>query len=194
MDHPSSPKTVFFIGKPGSGKGTQAKLLAARTGWTILASGSQFRAIAEEDTAVGHKVKQELAQGLLMPHWFAMYLYQRALFSVPEDANIIFDGFNRKVQEAELNIATLQWLGRPFTVLNIEVSDAEVIQRLEGRAKTSGRSDDHQDIVDERLEEYRDHTTKALESFRKMGVLIDINGEKSEVEVSNLVNEALGLS
>ncbi len=187
------PKTVFFIGKPGSGKGTQAKLLAARTGWTILASGSQFRAIAEENTAVGRKVKEELAQGLLMPHWFAMYLYQRALFSVPEEASIIFDGFNRKVPEAELNIATLQWLGRPFTVLNIEVSDEEVMRRLEGRAKTSGRSDDHQDIVDERLEEYQDHTTRALDTFRKMGVLIDIDGEQSELAVAEQVNEALGL-
>ena len=193
MDRPS-PRTVFFIGKPGSGKGTQAKLLATRTGWTILASGAQFRAIAEEDTAVGRKVKEELAQGLLMPHWFAMYLYQRALFSVPEDANIIFDGFNRKVPEAELNIATLQWLGRPFTVLNIEVSDEEVIRRLEGRAKTSGRSDDHQDIVDERLEEYRDHTVKALETFRKMGVLVTIDGEKPEAEVADQVNEALSLA
>jgi adenylate kinase len=186
-----TPATVFFIGKPGSGKGTQAKILAAKTGWTVLASGAQFRAIAEENTMVGRKVKEELAKGVLAPHWFAMYLYQRALFSVAEDANVIFDGFNRKVPEAELNIATLTWLGRPFTVLNIEVSDVEVKKRLEGRALTSGRSDDHQDIVDERLEEYREHTMRALEIFRNMGVLIDIDGEKSEEEVAAQVMAAL---
>lgn len=182
------------MGKPGSGKGTQAKHLAAKTGWTILASGAQFRAIAEEESAVGRKVKQELAQGLLMPHWFAMYLYQRALFSVPEDADVIFDGFNRKVAEAELIVESLAWIGRPFTVLNIEVSDEEVTKRLKGRARTSGRDDDHQDAVVERLEEYRTHTAKALEIFREQGVLIDINGEQTPEAVARDVEAALGIT
>ena len=189
----NDPKTVFFIGKPGSGKGTQAKLLAEKTGWTVLASGAQFRAIAEEDTVVGRKMREELAQGMLAPHWFAMYLYQRALFSVAEDTSIIFDGFNRKVQEAELNVATLEWIGRPFHVINIEVSDEEVQKRLEGRAKTSGRSDDHQDIVEERLEEYQQHTIPALEIFRKKGVLITINGEQSPEAIAADVVTALGV-
>jgi adenylate kinase len=185
--------TVFFIGKPGSGKGTQAKILAERTGWIILASGAQFRALAEEDSVVGRKLRDELAQGQLAPHWFAMYLYQRALFSVPEDASVIFDGFNRKVQEAELNIATLEWIGRPFTVVNIDVSDDEVRRRLDGRAQTSGRSDDHQDVVEERLEEYQEHTVKALEIFRTKGVLIDIDGGQAPDEVASSVAAALGL-
>lgn len=189
----NEPRTVFFIGKPGSGKGTQAKILAQRTGWTILASGAQFRAIAEEDTVVGRRMKKELAEGLLAPHWFAMYLYQRALFSVPETESIIFDGFNRKVPEAELNIATLEWIGRSFQVVNIDVSDDEVRNRLEGRAKTSGRSDDHQDVVEERLEEYQEHTVKALELFRKKGVLIDIDGSASPEEVTESVQKALGI-
>lgn len=189
----NEPKTVFFIGKPGSGKGTQAKLLAEKTGWTILASGAQFRAIAEEDTVVGRKMRDELAKGMLAPHWFAMYLYQRALFSVPEGTSIIFDGFNRKVQEAELNIASLEWIGRPFHVVNIEVSDEEVRNRLEGRARTSGRSDDKQDAVEERLEEYQEHTMKALEIFKAKDVLIDINGEQTPEAIAADVAKALGL-
>jgi adenylate kinase len=189
----NEPKTVFFIGKPGSGKGTQAKLLAERTGWTILASGAQFRAIAEEDTVVGRKVRDELAQGMLMPHWFAMYLYQRALFSVPEDTSVIFDGFNRKVEEAELNISSLEWIGRPFHVINIDVSNEEVERRLQGRAQVSGRSDDRQDAVEERLQEYKEHTLKALEIFRTKGVLIDINGEQTPDAIAADVVKALGL-
>lgn len=186
-------KTVFFIGKPGSGKGTQAKRLAEKTGWTILASVSQLRAVAKEDTLVGRKIRDELAKGILVPHWFAMYLYQKALFSVPEDTSIIFDGFNRKVQEAELNIASLEWIGRPFHVVNIEVSDEEVERRLIGRAQTSGRSDDKQDVVEERLQEYAEHTMKALEIFRAKGVLIDINGEQTPDEVAADIVKALGL-
>ncbi|KND51339.1 MAG: adenylate kinase [Parcubacteria bacterium C7867-001] len=188
-----TPKTVFFIGKPGSGKGTQAKLLAAKTGWTILASGAQFREIAKEESLLGRKVEEALAQGLLMPHWFAMYLYQRALFSVPEDQSIVFDGFNRKLAEAELNIATLEWLGRPFVVLNIQVSDEHVKERLAERAKTSGRSDDRQDAFDERLDEYRAHTTQSIDLFREKHSLIDINGEQTPEEVFADICKALNL-
>ncbi|MFM2330801.1 MAG: hypothetical protein RLZZ26_308, partial [Candidatus Parcubacteria bacterium] len=122
-------RTIFFLGKPGSGKGTQAKMLAAKTGWHVYGSGDLFRAIAKQDTPVGRKVKEENDAGILQPHWFAMYLYLNSLFSVPEGAGAIFDGFNRKVPEAELIVDSLRWLGRPFTVLNIQVSDESVLKR-----------------------------------------------------------------
>lgn len=188
-----SPRTIFFIGKPGCGKGTQARLLAERTGWPIRASGAQFREIAKEVTAVGRKIKNEIDNGQLAPHWFAMYLYQRALFSLPEDSNVIFDGFNRKVPEAQLIIDSLNWLDRRFTVIEINISDESVRERLMGRCKKSGRLDDHQDIVEERLEEYAEYTTKALDIFRDLGVLITIDGEPSPKEVAVSVAEALKL-
>lgn len=190
----SAPRTIFFIGKPGCGKGTQARLLAERTGWPVMASGAQFRAIAEEPTAVGRKIKAEIDNGFLAPHWFAMYLYQRALFSLPEDSSVIFDGFNRKVQEAELIIDSLNWLGRSFIVIEIDISDATVYERLKGRSKKSGRADDHQDIVEERLEEYTEYTTKALEIFKNLGVLVSIDGEPSPKDVAASVAQALQLS
>ncbi len=185
-------QTIFFIGKPGCGKGTQAKMLAAQTGWHVLASGDQFRAIAEEDTPAGRKTKQEIEQGLLSPHWFAMYIYLRSLFSVDADQDIIFDGFNRKKPEAELIVDSLRWLGRPFTVLNIAVSDEEVRRRLEERRKVSGRVDDHH--VEKRLEEYNTFTVEALQVFKDMGVLIEINGEQSPEGVAVDISKALGLS
>jgi adenylate kinase len=185
------PKTVFFIGKPGCGKGTQAKILAEKTGWDVLASGDQFRAIAKEDSAVGHKVREEVEQGLLAPHWFAMYLYLKSLFSVPSDTSIIFDGFNRKEEEARLVIDSLIWLKRPFTVIEIAVSDEEIRNRLEGRKAAQGRADDH--YVETRLEEYKNYTTKALSLFGDMGVLTTINGELSREEVAKEISRALGL-
>lgn len=190
MNH---PQTVFFIGKPGSGKGTQAKKLAAKTGWIVKAAGEQFREMAKEESVLGKRIREDLDNGLLMPHWLAMYLYQRALFSVKDEDSVIFDGFNRKVPEAELNIATMQWIGRPFTVLNIEVSNDEVRRRLEGRAQNQGRGDDHQDAVEERLDEYETHTTKTIEIFKNLGVLIDINGEQDPEAVFADVLKALHL-
>lgn len=185
-------RTIFFIGKPGCGKGTQAKLLSEKTGWKVISSGSQFRAIATEDTSVGRKVKSEMEAGLLSPHWFAMYLYLKALFSIGSDEGVIFDGFNRKVPEAELVIDSLAWLGRPFSILDIRVSDAEVQKRLAKRKDIEGRVDDS--AVDERLKEYRGFTEPAIEIFRRDGTLIGINGEQTPEQIATDVNAALGLA
>lgn len=187
----STPQTIFFIGKPGCGKGTQAKLLAQKTGWIILASGDQFRAIAKEDTPAGHKTKDEMEKGLLSPHWFAMYIYLKSLFGVPADASVIFDGFNRKEQEAQLIIDSLTWLGRPFKVIEIAVSDDEVHHRLDGRKMNSGRADDH--YVETRLQEFHTYTTRSLELFSDMGVLIHVDGEQEPEKVSKDICEALGI-
>lgn len=182
-------KTVFFIGKPGCGKGTQAKLLSEKTGWPVISSGNQFRALAGEDTPIGRKIKSEMEAGNLAPHWFAMYLYLKSLFSVPEDADIIFDGFNRKMAEAELVVDSLTWLGRSLIIVNIVVSDEEVRRRIAGRKEVEGRADDS--AVEERLKEFYQNTDPAIEIFRDAGVLIDINGEQSPEATFKEICDAL---
>jgi adenylate kinase len=184
-------RTIFFIGKPGCGKGTQAKLLSAKTGWKVISSGDQFRSIATEATPVGRKVKSEIDAGFLSPHWFAMYLYLKALFSIHDNENVIFDGFNRKVPEAELAIDSLKWLERPFTILDIHVSDEEVQKRLAKRKGIEGRADDS--AVDERLKEYQTYTEPAIEKFRAAGMLIEINGEQTPEEIATDINAALNI-
>ncbi len=184
-------RAIFFVGKPGCGKGTQAKLLAAHTSWPIFASGHLFREIAKEDTPVGRKVKAENDAGILQPHWFAMYLYLRSLFSASDQQGVIFDGFNRKVPEAELVVDSLNWLARPFSVVYIKVSDEEVHRRLDVRKETSGRADDH--VVEERIREYYTHTEPAIEVFRKAGVLVEINGEQSSEAIARDIRAALNL-
>ena len=185
-------RTIFFIGKPGCGKGTQAKLLAEQTGWPIFASGKLFRDIAREDTPVGRKMKVENDAGMLAPHWFAMYLYLESLFSISADSSIIFDGFNRKVPEAELVIDSLRWLGRSFHVFNIQVSDDEVHRRLANRKEIEGRADDF--VVDARLKEYYDYSEPAIEIFRAAGTLIEINGEQSSEQIAKDIRAALAIA
>lgn len=182
---------MFFVGKPGCGKGTQAKLLAEKTHWPVISAGKQFRAIAAEDTPVGRKVKSEIDAGMLAPHWFAMYLYQKALFAIPEGASVIFDGFNRKIPEAQLIIDSLAWLGRHFSIVHIKVSDEEVKKRLAGRSEHSGRADDF--VVDERLKEFYEHTAQAIELFRKANVLIEVDGEQTPEKIAADVRNALNI-
>ena len=187
-----TPKTIFFLGKPGSGKGTQAKRLAEKTGWPMFGSGDQFRAIAAQDTPAGRKTRLEIDQGLLSPPWFVEYLYLKTLFSVPRDQPAIFDGFNRKVEEAELIFSAAELLQRSFVVININVSDEEVYRRLDARKSESGRADDH--FVEVRLNEYAHYTEKALAVFRAGGACIDIDGERSPEEIAADVQKAIGLA
>lgn len=183
--------TIFFIGKPGCGKGVQTNLLSAKTGWAVISSGSLFREIAKEDTPVGRKIKVGNDAGLLQPHWFAMYLYLKSLFSIKEDVSVIFDGFSRKVSEAELIIDSLRWLDRPFVMIHLTVSDEEVRRRLDGRKKVEGRADDL--VVEERLKEYQTYTEPAIDKFRDAGKLIDINGEQSPEKILVDVCAALNI-
>ncbi len=184
-------RTIFFIGKPGCGKGTQAKLLAEKTGWPVFSSGNLFRSFAVKDTPVGRKTKEVDVKGLLQPPWFAMYLYLDSLFSISEGQSVIFDGFNRRVPEAELVIDSLKWLDRPFLILDIRVSDEEVRRRLALRKEIEGRADDT--VVDERLKEYYEHTEPAIEIFRKADIVIEINGEQSHEGIAEDIRTALAL-
>lgn len=164
------------MGKPGSGKGTQVKLLSEKTEWPSMSSGDAFRGIAKEESAVGHRVKHEMEEGFLMPDWFAMYVFQKSIFSMPENASAIYDGLGRKLPEAEMMLKVLEWLGRKLEVVHIDVSDKHILDRLEKRKGAEGRADDAS--VEKRLQEFRTYTEPCIEFFRTHGVpVIDIDGE-----------------
>lgn len=184
-------RTVFLIGKPGSGKGDQAKLLAQVTGWKVVTPGEQFRLMSTEDTPVGKKVKSVNDAGLLQPHWLAEYLFLENLFALAADESVIFDGFGRKVPETELMVEALTWIGRPFTVIHLVVSDEEIKHRLALRKGIEGRADDG--VVDARLAEYREHTEPAIEVFRKAGMLVEIDGERAREPIAEDIKKALGV-
>jgi adenylate kinase len=164
----------LLIGKPGSGKGTQAELLAKRVGCPIASPGVEFRTLAKEDSVVGHKVSETLDAGLLQPHWLATYLFHKALFALPQEQGIVLEGFARKLPEAEIVLDTCRWLGRPFTAFYLNVPDEEIKRRIEARSTVAARSDDHS--VDKRLDEFRMHTDPSIEFLRVAGVLIEIDG------------------
>ncbi|OGG93777.1 hypothetical protein A2609_00825 [Candidatus Kaiserbacteria bacterium RIFOXYD1_FULL_47_14] len=184
-------KTIFFIGKPGCGKGDQARLLSEKTGWPIKSTGEEFRAISVESTPLGRKVRQVNDAGLLQPHWLASYLFFKQLFALTEDDGIIFDGVARKVPEAELVVEALNWIGRPFSVLHLSVSDEEIKHRISLRKGIEGRADDN--VLEERLKEFHTFTEPVIEMFRKEGMLIEINGEGTREAIAEDIRKTLSI-
>ncbi|HCR52155.1 TPA: hypothetical protein DIV48_00720 [Candidatus Kaiserbacteria bacterium] len=170
-------QTIFFVGKPVSGKGTQATLLSSVTGWPIISTSGAMRTMTAEGGAVGKKLRESMDAGILTPYWLAAYIFLESLFSVPENGNVIFDGANRTLLEAQIVMDSLAWLKRPYHMFHLQVSDAEVRKRVELRRGKENRLDDH--AVDKRLEEYYAHTAKVVEFYRTAGVLIEVNGEQA---------------
>lgn len=180
-----------MIGKPGSGKGTQSKLLADALGWEIISTGNLFRSMAKEESVVGRKTAEVIDKGLLMPPWFAIYLFQRAIFGAKQNEGLVFEGSGRKPPEAELIVETLEWLGRPFKAVHIKVSDDDIRARLDLRKGVEGRADDSE--IERRLEEYRTYTEEAINVFRKSGHLIEVDGAPAPDVIAADIRAQLGL-
>ena len=164
------------MGLPGSGKGKQAELLSEKTGFPIISTGGRLREIAKVGNVVGRKMAAIMNAGELVPSWFVQYLFQLALFEAKEDDGIIFEGACRIETEARLFTEVCEWLGRDFRVLHIKVSEAATAERLRKRQEVEGRKDDDAAIFQNRLKNFHEHTAPAIEYFRSINKVIDIDG------------------
>lgn len=168
------------MGRPGSGKGTQTTLLLEKLpDFETFSMGTQFRAISHEDSFLGKKIKATIDAGLLSPHWFAAYLFKHKVLHLSPEAGIVFEGVARKEIEARDLHETMDWLERPYRVINLDVPTEHILARLEERGKTSGRADDHQKSIEVRLAEYDKHTAFSLAYLREEGVVIDVDGTRA---------------
>ncbi len=172
-------KTFVMIGKPGSGKGVQTKLLSEKSGFKTFSTGDKFRELQKADTPLGHKIAEIMNRGHLMPYWFASFLFQEAVLYLPEEEGIIYEGAARKEQEAELFHDVMTWLGRPYKAIYLDVHDDEVKTRLIKRASIENRMDDNEETIKHRLKVYQEEVVPAVKVFQKHGTILDINGDQS---------------
>ncbi|MFA5996406.1 MAG: nucleoside monophosphate kinase [Candidatus Paceibacterota bacterium] len=182
---------IFFIGKPGSGKGTQAKLLSDVTGWPVVGTSGGLREIVAAGGPVGQKLKETMDAGMLIPYWFASYVYLKILFGIPEGGNVIFDGTSRTVPEAEIVAESLKWLDRPFYIFHLGVPDEEVHTRIALRRENGSRPDDHAEVVHKRLEEYYSSTEGAIDYLRQAGLLTEVDGHRPPEVIAEEVRNIL---
>lgn len=182
---------IFFTGKPGSGKGTQAKLLSELTGWPVFGTSGGLRDLMSSGGVVAHKLKESMDAGILTPYWIASFVYLKALFNIPEGGSLIFDGTSRTPPEAEIVAESLTWLERPFHIFYLEVPDEEVQKRLSLRKEKEARKDDH--VVGKRLQEYYAKTDKAIEIYRKTGMLTELDGHRPPDVIAAEIRKILNL-
>lgn len=184
MEYTTKYQSIVLMGKIASGKGTQANLVLSHFGGTLYSNGNKVREATQQPSVFGKKMKEMYEGGYLIPEWIASYWMTHALISQHAEERVVFEAVAKKPHEAELFHEIHTWVGRPYVVFHIEISDEEV------RARSLKRSRDIVDSsksVEKRLEEYKTYTAHSIEIFRDKGTLIDIDGSGTEEEVKDQI-------
>lgn len=189
---------VIFLGPPGAGKGTQAKMIASKHGIPQLSTGDMLRAAVAAGTELGLKCKAIMDAGdLVSDEIMAGVIADR----IDEDDckdGFLLDGFPRTLPQGEVLEDMLKAKGRPVdVVLELRVNEEELVNRLNSRiadTKAAGgevRADDNEETFRKRLGVYSSQTAPLVPFYEERGLLKSIDGMLSIEEVTASIEAAL---
>lgn len=168
---------LVIFGPPGAGKGTQSAKIIDKYKLAHISTGDMFRMHISQNTALGQKVKQILADGLLVPDSITIDMLEEEVRNNPEATGFIFDGFPRTVAQAEALDKFLEGKNEKIDlVLQLDVTENEIKNRIAERKKVSGRADDDEDKLIKRIDEYFTKTIHVLPFYQEQGKVVKING------------------
>ena len=217
MNAEKSALRLVFLGPPGAGKGTQAKLLEDRLGLRQISTGDILRRNVAAGTELGQKAKPYMESGGLVPDDLIIEMMEAEL---AKGDSFLLDGFPRTVAQARALDAALQRLGKPLTAaVLIDASRPELIRRLTGRWTNprTGRSyhqefnppkiaeiddddggplvqrnDDTLPVVTERLATYDEKTAPLVDYYRAAGSLVTVDGLGTIADVTSDLLRKIG--
>ena len=167
---------LIIIGAPGSGKGTQAKLIQKHFGLRHFSTGAQIRQEIAAGTEVGLQAKDCVEKGQLVPDDLINKIVEKAILEDHE--GIIFDGYPRSiVQEETLDQLLSKHREAPIRAfIYLDVRKELLLERVLERGKVSRRTDDTAEVFEERYQAYLAETEPLVESYRKKGILVEVDG------------------
>ncbi len=199
---------LIFLGKPGSGKGTQTVRVAEKLKIPTISMGEILRGIEKESTPLAKEIKSHIDKGNLVPDDLVLQLLDERLKKPDCRKGYILDGFPRTVNQAEM------FGGKIDRVLYIDVLDETIIDRLSSRrecpscraifnvitnppkkegicdncgAKLIIRKDDNPETVKNRLKVYNEQTKPLIDYYTKKSLLVKVNGEKAISDIFNSI-------
>jgi adenylate kinase len=210
---------LVLLGPPGAGKGTQAERLTKDFNVPYVATGNMLRDAVREGTELGQKANEYMARGDLVPDDLIIAMILERV-EAPDTANgFILDGFPRTEAQAEALDRALESLGRSLAAaLLIDVSEEEVVRRLSGRrvcvkgqhnfhveydppkhsercdldgSRLVVREDDRPEVVQHRIEQYREKTEPLIGYYEQRGILRRIDGSRSADAVHDQIRATL---
>jgi adenylate kinase len=212
-------RAVIFLGPPGSGKGTQAKVLAGKFGVPHLSTGDMLREHIAQETPLGVKAKPIMARGELVPDSLVLRMVAERIDRPDCSRGFVFDGFPRTVTQAKYLGESLKQFGyKQPLVIHMVIGKFLLMRRITGRrtCKVGGeiyniydrppkvegicdndggelcqRPDDREEVVMPRLAAYEKQTAPLVSFYRRLGLLYEIDASKSVAEVEQEVMQAV---
>ena len=212
---------IIMLGAPGAGKGTQAKMIADKCNVPHISTGDIFRANIKNGTELGSKAKAYMDKGLLVPDELVCDLVVDRIQQDDCKDGYILDGFPRTIPQAHALEDALNAIGQKVDfALDIEVPDANIIDRMAGRRACVGcgatyhvlfnptkvegvcdvcgeklilRDDDKPETVQNRLNVYHDQTKPLIDFYAERNVLAEVDGTQSMEKVFSDILKILGV-
>ena len=183
---------VVSFGAPGSGKGTQSELIIKEYGLDHISTGDVLRAEMKGETELGKIANDYIEKGHLVPDELIVDMLAKVLDSKTGSKGVIFDGFPRTIPQAKALKEMLNKRGTDVSVmLNLQVEEEELINRLLERGKVSGRSDDKLETIKSRLEVYHNQTAPLADYYVGEGKHVGIHGMGTIEEIFGRIKEAV---
>lgn len=211
---------IIMLGAPGAGKGTQAKMIAAKYGIPHISTGDIFRANIKNGTELGAKAKEYMDKGLLVPDELVVDLVIDRFKEPDCEKGYVLDGFPRTIPQAEALDKALTAIGESVDyAINVEVPDENIINRMggrracvgcgatyhvvysptkvEGKCDTCGadliiRDDDKPETVKNRLAVYHEQTQPLIDYYTNKGIARDVDGTVDMKDVFDAIVAILG--
>lgn len=169
-------KNIIIFGAPGSGKGTYSAAIVEKYGMNHISTGDTLRSEIKNGTEVGKLAKDFIDKGQLIPDELMIQILAKTYDSLPQGKGVIFDGFPRTIAQAE---ALKQMLAERNSdlgmVIELNVEQDVLMERLLRRAQIEGRADDNEETIRNRFAVYHGQTEPILKWFETEGIRNTVN-------------------
>ena len=183
---------MLIIGPPGSGKGTQAERISERLGVVAISTGDIFRANVKGGTPLGIEATKYMDAGDFVPDSVTNEMVRSRLCQDDVENGFLLDGSPRTTAQVDYLDGVLARGGQELdVVLQLTADDDELVHRLLGRAKETGRSDDNEAVIRHRLDLYHGQTEAVVAKYAERGILTQVDGIGGIDEVTDRVMGAI---
>jgi len=181
---------IALFGPPGAGKGTQSEFLIKKYNLFYISTGDLLRKEIAGKTRLGLEAQNIIAAGGLVSDEIIVQIIEKTITDNPGSNGFLFDGFPRTYIQAYILEGLMLKLHTSLNCLiSLNVPEEESVRRLMSRGLTSGRSDDNESVIRNRLREYNQKTLPVLQFYRDKGIYVEMDGTASIEAVRERITE-----